>query len=285
MKIINWWIDRYSIGGLFIVSILAGLMSLFLTAHMFFNFNLGNGGGFLNKMQYKNGIAVPVKFQAPVGFNVDTTIAVKELTPSGETLYSVFGKDNFGRWLVIQGNFELGYGSDKIYYRDTIVPHHQTMNSRPPWKDSWSTITKVDIESGTVYIKPESFYNRGLLLLPQILFFFLVAYFCWQLACFLGNIQDGEMFTIGNYRKIRNMGLSVIGYQFLLFIVYLLENTYYVLVQYRSTIPNFRSPIELVAEADYHLGVSYLLAGCILLIVAKAFYKGHQLQQEQDLTV
>jgi hypothetical protein len=81
------------------------------------------------------------------------------------------------------------------------------------------------------------------------------------------------------------MGLSVIIYQLLLFIIYLLENTYYVKITYRSSIPGFRSPVWFSAEADYHLGWPYLLAGCILMIIAKAFYKGYQLQQEQELTV
>jgi hypothetical protein len=283
MKIINWWIDRYSISGLFIASILFAIMGLILLCHVFFNFSIADKLGLLS-LEYNKGIAVPVKFNSSPGG--DTSVMVRAVRNKDTAMYKIYRPDIHGQWKAIAENFAVPFiSTDSIVYRDTIFPDYQTMNSRPPWKDNWSNVTKVNFETGTVYIKPDSFYNRGLLLAPQIIFFVVLAYFCWQLAFFLDNIQRSAMFTLSNCRKIRNLGLSVIIYQLLLFVVYLLENTYYIKVDYRSTIPDFRSPVYFHAEADYHLGWSYLIAGCILLIVAKAFYKGYTLQQEQALTI
>jgi hypothetical protein len=143
----------------------------------------------------------------------------------------------------------------------------------------------VDFESGTAYIKPESFYNRGLLIAPLVFFLALLSFVFWQLAFFIDNIQRGEMFIPANYKRLRNMGVSILVYEALVFIIYLLENSYRILINYQSTIPNFRPPVSLVAEPDYHIGWSYLIAGCIILILAKAFQKGYTLQQDQALTI
>ena len=282
MKIINWWFDRYSIGGLFIVSILCGLMTVVMACHIFFDFSLSDKLGKLS-LEYKNGIAVPVTFRSSPGG--DTSIEIRERYGDKNTSYTIFRSNNKGQWDAVEGSFQSSLSSDKIYYRDTIFPAYQTMNSRPPWKYNWSNVTKVDFEKGTVYIKPNSFYNRGLLLAPQVLFFILLSFFTWQLAFFLDNIQRGEMFTQSNYKRLRNMGSAILIYQALLLAIYFFENSYYVLINYRATIPNFRFPVQLMAEADYHLGWSYILTGCIILIVAKAFHKGYTLQNEQDLTI
>ncbi|MEO8174266.1 MAG: hypothetical protein ABI581_14325 [Sediminibacterium sp.] len=79
----------------------------------------------------------------------------------------------------------------------------------------------------------------------------------------------------------------VIGilYQLLLIVTYMLANSYHIIKQYAATIPEFRTPVFLAAEPDYHLSWAYFTGGITLLIVAKAFHKGYKLQQEQDLTV
>ncbi|MES2004644.1 MAG: DUF2975 domain-containing protein [Bacteroidota bacterium] len=283
MKIINWWIDRYSIGGLFIASILCAIMSLLMTCHIFFDFTLSDKLGNLS-MEYKKGIAVPVKFHSSPGG--DTSILFRAKRNKDTTFFKVVRPDLNGNWGWIQEDFDIPLlSTDSVFYRDTIFSVYRTVNTSPPWKDNWKSVSKLNFENGTAYIKPSSFYNRGLLLVPQVLFFMLLSYFCWQLAFFLDNIQRGQMFSFSNYARIRNLGISILIYQILLFIIYLLENSYRITIDYESTIPNYRTPIHMDAEPDYHLGWSYLITGCILLIIAKAFYKGHKLQQEQDLTV
>jgi len=235
-------------------------------------------------MEYHKGIAVPVKFSAPPGG--DTSILVRKMTDKENSHNTVFRKDIDGKWKPVEGILESDIADTKdVIYRDTIYPAYQTMNSRPPWKDNWSNVTKVDFESGTAYIKPESFYNRSLLIAPIVFFFGILSFFLWQLAFFINNIQRGEIFIPANYKRLRNMGIAVLAHQALLFILYLLESSYQILVNYQSTIPNYRPPVYLVAEADYHIGAPYLLAGALILVVANAFKKGYTLQQEQDLTI
>jgi hypothetical protein len=56
-------------------------------------------------------------------------------------------------------------------------------------------------------------------------------------------------------------------------------------IDYRSTIPNYRSPLTIMAEPDYHIGWEYVITACIILIIAKAFRTGYLLQKEQELTI
>src|SRR5260221_8269420 len=138
---------------------------------------------------------------------VDTIVHIKT---KGNNYTSIFRPYIHGKWNWVKGNGSRNILPADIVYTDTIFPAYKTVNSRPPWNDNWTSVTKVAFEKGTAYIKPFSFAQRGLLLLPRILFFMLLSYACWQLAFFLDNIQGGNVFSRSNYFKFRNIGLSIL---------------------------------------------------------------------------
>jgi hypothetical protein len=203
----------------------------------------------------------------------------------GSAPFSIFRNDAHGIPVQVVSGTPVNLSSKNIVYRDTIYPVYHTSNVKPPWNDAWAGVTKIDFRKGTAYIQPHSFANRIVLLLPQVLFYLLLGYGCWQLALFLDNIYRNRMFTSQNHALLNRTGFAILFYQAILTTMYLLGKDFMIDINYRSTIPNYRSPLTIIAEPDYHIGWEYVITACIILIIAKAFRTGYLLQKEQELTI
>ncbi len=195
--------------------------------------------------------------------------------------YQFMGKlsGEYKQGIAIPVDFNTAVGADTVNLNyKTDFPFNQIQTRG-------NTVSKIDFETGTAYIKPTSFQARSLLLLPQCLFFLLLAYFSWQLAFFIDNIRQGKIFTKTNYLKLRNLGFSLLAFEILMFIIYIWGKQFYISLQFKSTLTNFQNPIFMIANPNYHLGWGYFLAALFIMIIAKAFYTGYQIQHDQDLTI
>ena len=122
-------------------------------------------------------------------------------------------------------------------------------------------------------------------MLPTIFLLLLMPYCFWQFALFLQSIQRGSSFDLSNYKRLRNIGLALLCYNLLLIVFDHYFSHFTILISFVSSKPDFRNPFYISGNPDLDYGISYFLAGCAFLILASAFKKGHQLQQEQDLTI
>jgi len=86
----------------------------------------------------------------------------------------------------------------------------------------------------------------------------------------------GEPFEHGNQVRVRRLGLMAIGMG-LLRALYLLSTYLYTVERMNSTV--------VAASLRFDLGISFLIAGFVLLALGEVFDRGEQLQQDHDLTV
>lgn len=274
-KFINWFVSSSLVASLLFSSIVATIFSLLQLAYIIFNINpyykvnLSNTGYFGFGSNYENGIEVPI-FASTRSFP-DTSIEYK--TEGG----SSGGYSNGSRYkkTELQQN-------DSIIYMDTVVGIYDLSywNSNKVEK-----VTDFTIEHFKVRIKPTSSKQRFSLVFPKVLFGLIFAFFFLQFARFLHAIYSGNVFNNRNFKRLQNIGLSLILAQFLSFIFSLFFNQFNVTIRYESTIKNWRSPLYISGSIENDFDFTYFIVGIIFLILSKAFKNGYLLKNEQDLTV
>jgi hypothetical protein len=146
-------------------------------------------------------------------------------------------------------------------------------------------VAGLEFNTGTAYLRPYSFANRVILLLPQTLFYALLCYCSWLMALFLDNISRNRMFLPQNYHLLKNIAQAILVCQGILFILYWLQKDFSVTVNNLSVSIDQSISVMLMAVPDYYLGWEYVITAFIILIIAKAFQRGYLLQREQDLII
>lgn len=136
-----------------------------------------------------------------------------------------------------------------------------------------------------VHIQTKTLKEKSILVLPLIFLLLLILYCFWQFALFLQNIQSGSSFDVSNYKRLINIGLALLSYNFLLIIFNHYFSHFSILISFTSSKPGFRSPFHQSGTPDLDYEISYALAGFVFPILASAFKKGNQLQQDNDLTI
>lgn len=112
-----------------------------------------------------------------------------------------------------------------------------------------------------------------------------VLFFCFflaiaQLASLFGDLSAGRVFEPGSARRLRLIGLAVVGGTLFSPLWNLLGIW---LFQGDLLVRGTRIPWIMLVWTKVNLGL--LLGGLLLLVVAEAFRIGHRLDEEQKLTV
>ena len=277
MKFFNWLVNRYLLAGLMLASI-ACIISLAISlAYALFNFNPyyehkgKDASTWSIGTDYQNGI--PVTIDVNSSNIADTSIAY--VTSKGNKgIFSTTGNnrmelptnDSIKTIDTMNGNYALHY------WFDTTNKHEQKA-------------TNLSIPSFKVYVKPTSVWHWIELLTPSIFILIVLAYSFWQMAKFLQFIQLKDAFNYDNYKRLRNIGIALLLYQFVMLIFDFAFHHYNISMQFESTIPNWRSPFYLSGSPQANSSLSYFIIGCIFLIIAKAFNEGNRIKHEQDLTI
>lgn len=231
--------------------------------------------------EFEKGIPVDFKFTNSIE---DTTITIQ--TKIG----SIGGSDKHAIQEYL--NQQLAITGNQIVDVDTLTLRYEVFD----WRNMRNENLKLkknlfDIKGGlklnneTIYLQPGNLQERLILMFPIILLLFLMSYCGWQFAMFLQYIQSGSSFDQSNYKRLRNIGLALFYYNFLLLFFNLYFLRFTVAIRFESNKPGFKSPLNISGNPDLHYGYLYFMAGCIFLVLASAFKKGHQLQKEQDLTI
>ncbi len=170
--------------------------------------------------------------------------------------------------------------SPRAIYRDTITTTYLAHNIF----DNAFSINGGSIQKGIINIQTQDVWFRLRLLFPLFITVLVSAYCMWQIAFLLQSITKEAAFESINFKRLRSVGWAIIVYQLVLFFV----TSYHYMsfqISFASSIPHYRSPITLSADTDSDFSVSWLLMGTAILILALAFKRGAELQQEQALTI
>ena len=283
MKFINWWVNNFTIGGFFIVNVLSAIFSLILIGSLFFGYHpyyKTKSGWAFGFADFEKGIPVDIKFN---GSLPDTMINLQTKT----------GGISGGEGTKIINEYIENLkskGDTTIIKADSITLGYE-VNDWSDWNNikrnskEFGIIRGMKFNSGSVHIEPVTFRGRFIFQFPIILLLLLMSYGFWQFAMFLQYIQSDSSFDPSNYKRLRNIGLALLWYNLILLV---LDHYFYRLtfiIHRSSTKMEYGSYLTFSANPDLPYGLSYFLAGAIFLILATAFKKGHQLQQEQDLTI
>jgi Protein of unknown function (DUF2975) len=240
----------------------------------YITFSNGDKLGFVDA---ETGIPTPIRMSVSLE---DSSFFDK--TAAGSRIYGTGYKS-----AMRHGVFKDATPRSPAIYSDTIVTQYAIANVEAMENKNGPAayIAAGSITSGVIHVVTGRRGWRVLLLSPLILFFSLIAFCAWQIARLLNDILAGNEFGNGNYTRLRNIGWGVIAYQLFLFLLQLAVENQVVFITFYSTIPNYRSPVDLVARPQIDCSFTWMIGGIILLILAYAFKKGHQLQLEQDLTI
>ena len=142
------------------------------------------------------------------------------------------------------------------------------------------------LDGVVVYLQPSKFGDKMLLSLPRILPLLLIAFCSWQLLQLVRAIHSGVSFTQSSPKRIATIGWAILFTALLLFILDLLQNSVTTIwLNFTSTIPKYRLPFQLSVYKGGFSQLEWLFAGAIILLVAKAFRHGNQLQKYEDETI
>jgi hypothetical protein len=124
-----------------------------------------------------------------------------------------------------------------------------------------------------------SFYNRFMFLIPGILVIITLVYVCWQLGKMLHSIQKNKEFYEPNYKRLFNSGLSIIIVNILMLVIRLINNNA------GKVVVDSAGQGKKLIGGDFAFSWSWVAIGCLLMILAKVFQRGSQLQAENDLAL
>jgi hypothetical protein len=121
---------------------------------------------------------------------------------------------------------------------------------------------------------------------PAMLVFLITAWVTLSsLRSVCANIGRGEVFSEGNLRKVRTVGLTLIAYSFAQLLVGLWSSS--VMQGYLTehvTLVGFRATTGVLGVL-MPSGFGALITGCLVLVVSEAFRQGLALKTENELTI
>ena len=255
-----------------IVSIFSGIAGIILLLSVIFNFPpyISGKKSSVGFMDFENGIP----YNAPAYKSIPDSIEIINTSQGSATIYSL-PNDKYDR--------------EKFVPKGDIKSHIKIVTN---YENHAKKENKIKINSSKIntirfYVKAKTFGIKILFALPIILTLFTISFCSWKTGMLLHAIQKGFFFEHDNYKRILQIGLAILILQAILITLSIFQVQYigYTSIQFESTIPNYRQPFDLSADANFQINLGWIVAGCIIIILSKAFYKGHNLQEEQEGTI
>jgi uncharacterized membrane protein len=122
------------------------------------------------------------------------------------------------------------------------------------------------------------YYDRIMLYIPAIILTASIAYACWQLGMMLDSIENNKEFMDRNYKRLFNAGVCVIISDLVLLLFDVLNKNIVRHLLHASAANN-----TSLRQDEYSFSFTWLLVGCILMILAKAFKRGTEIQEDNEL--
>jgi hypothetical protein len=171
--------------------------------------------------------------------------------------------------------------NDTLVYGDTITTSFRHIDFEVD-----RSIKAAKINSITYYIWPQNRWKRLFLFLPVLLLALTIAYCSWQLSRLMKDIIAEEVFRRKGYKRLAKVGYAILILQLIICLLSFTEfYRHSITIDFQSSINRFRMPFTISSHASSPLSLQWLVAGCIILIIAKGFQRGDRLQKDHDLTI
>ncbi len=272
MSHIKYWLFQFARGLILLFSFIYIIQGTYLALAISFNwptiFNTGPGK-YLSVAQYDLGMPVKADFWIKIP---DSSALLKNSDGSGVIAW-------------YPGPVKLPQvQNDRIETNMIRVKYHQGEEfdkSIKPLK-----IATVELNEGTVFVRPKNGAQKFLFGLPPILYMMMLGLIGFQVFRLLTAIYKKTFFEKRNYLRLASIGWLIIGYNVIAYVLEILQNrSQWVDASFESTIPDYRMPFELQGSLQSSINLQMLLLAGIILAFARAFQIGYHLQKDQSLTV
>jgi hypothetical protein len=270
-KLLFSWIETFAIGGLMIAALLSTIVFFLILLYALFDVKpyIKYSSGEIGLTDFENGIPIPanIAYRFPHNNVYGEVVSSKGMTSGGS------------EHVLIEKRHLDSLNIQNTMYLDTFNTQYDIFY---PSRDVGLTINAASIKTGTVNIETSDLGKR-LLFLSPILFATLVSGYCmWQMTLLLQSITKQSPFEKINFKRLRNVGYAIILYQIVLIVLSALFHLDIDIFLFSSTL---RHPISFTAHQESNFSLQWLLLGTAILILALAFKRGVELQEEQTLTI
>ena len=266
---------RFSKAILFLCTLLATLSAILVVASIFFNLPL--------YLSFKKGREISfTEFRRGIPFRVN----LNSVIPDSSISTDIGGARSLINYFpYIDSAFYKDERTGPVVYSDTIHSRFKLFGTSGATRRDIK-VNMVTLNSGTFYLKPGTVADKFLFAVPEILKMLLAAFCSWQLAKLVSSIHKGRSFRKKSYARLSRIGVAMIVADLLLLVTDMLPaRINSVAIDFSASIPNYRFPFQTMGIRQGQFDLVLLLTGCLILIVAKAFQKGNELQGEQELTI
>jgi hypothetical protein len=277
MKSNNTFIDSLVIGALRIGSISTILFAIIVFCSIIFNFK-----PFIEKGSFAFGIT-DFKRGIPVQINLNSNAELPDTILHYSSIKNQFnGTEKIYKSSSILPRIKKSFVLDGSVTIDTFLLNQNIHKFITEEKSGIIYSNAFKLTQATIYVGATKMYSKILFILPLVLEMFFWGFCCWHFASFLDSIKSGESFIANNVKRLNKIGLAFIAFQVLNI------SFSYVLYHFSAGISlknNGFTILDFSGAPDYSLSLTYSFIGVVILILAKAFKRGCQIQQEQDLTI
>lgn len=274
---------RFSQGVLGIACIVSLLAAAVLTVHVLFPsfhpyIKTGSGSVF-GFTDYEKGIPFTTEGADRIP---DTSLRLDYRLKGGGTSSLYTSRDGHGVNDEISREVIERHKEDTLVAADTITASYYWRYNDKPDPD----VRGAEITSIRFFLWPRSLGRRLLLFLPVLVNLLALAYCSWQLSYLMELIVRGEAFRRRGSKRLARVAYTILLVQ-LFHLLYEFSGVYYssIRIDFNANVKGFRMPVGLGGHSGSAIDLQWLLAGCILLIIAKGFERGDRLQENEDLTV
>lgn len=267
---------------LYILSRLAyRLTQLFVLSILFFEFFTTNGkiGSLNSSIHHSKGYPIKARIQLNVP---DTLIIYKnKILNSAGTIIKTEFKPLLNDFNKIKNNKQY----DKTFHVNAFNIYNNRL------KDVNKNFNNLKIQNEDSEIKlvinPKNIFFKSILVLKNYLMLAVLLFITYQCMHLFKQLRENFIFNKSLYQRTRNIGFSLIIYQAIKILVSIItiQNVSYINYQhYIPTIDNSKfNLITLQPVLDYSIQTLFL--GLSLIVLAKLLNYGHEIQNENELTI
>lgn len=272
--------------GLFFLVILS--MQLFSFRPYFSN---PKNGVSLGLADYADGYPIPVTLHLEIPESIVSTEILMDSTPlhferkyhfslAGKLLDQVMARQD-------ESTMPAAFGPDHFPYSrvDTFKNEIRILNTG---KKHGFTFTPPQNAAATAHFLSKSGWKNFLFSLFnyfRVIEHMVIAFLLLKiLTCF----RKGELFAPKSFSFVNGIGLTLMGYQLIYFILTVICNRWLLdpmLIIGHSSLPYYKGNINIGVSLDYNFNMPLFITGFLLVLLAQVFKRGILLEQDQKLTI
>jgi hypothetical protein len=266
---------------LYIIASVAFFGTVLFAAHIIFcDIFITPTSDFTTVPNHNYGYSIPVDIQLNQPGDMTLKYYNDDRSKGGEVTYTpkystLKDKEEFERALN-DSNFEKKLTVDRITVRDNNL------------KVTTSEFDNINIikAKGHAVINPQNFGFKLLLAIRDYLFLLALLWSFWLIRAFFKSLKDEFSFSAKTSRRLLLTGNVILCYQVINWLLCVAIKQFYISMTVVSDVVNANLKTEmytLYADAEFNLGL--VILSLSLIVISRLLNYGHDLQEENELTI